>query len=497
MPATDGYRDGCPCDPCRNEDQRLADVRSGTGPAFEQALEACFVRGECRCSNCRPGVVARVIEAAGGVPSEPTEESEEREESPPCHICGEEAADCECRECSSCGAMFASEDACEACRRCPGCCGHVTCEGCDFRRDSDTICDECSTCSRCCCTCWYCEACGQTHGEDVGRCGDCERCDDECSCSTPSDEDREGENSSPSGSGRPTKVRLPDTPVFHKGTTFLRNPSRRFISVEIEVARSSESTRRHVDPHVAGWASTAVVDDGSLPDSGYEINTAPTSGDEFVERIEGLCDALSNADAIVTTACGLHVHVDARDLTYRALQRLVALYAHVEPALFNMVPSSRKNNRYCQRCGPDFLRRGIAASLDRAAQSAAGQSPKIAKAAVVKAVYEEDVEQPYGKERFEARKKYKYDDARYAALNLHSWFYRGTVELRLAAGTTNAEKIVCWSILVASMLDWAKKHKDADLTKLPSDPLEALLSVAPTVEVREWTRKRHAKFYRA
>ena len=456
--------------------------------------------GGCSCLYCRnepPRAEMAAAAAAAAMAADTAPESaEEGEENPPCGICAEEADDCECRECSLCDARFALEDACDSCQRCPGCCEHVTCEGCGGRRDSGTICDECSSCSRCC-TCWYCDTCGTQHNEDVGRCSDCERCEDECSCSTPSDEDRDGENSSPSGSGRPTKVRLPETPVFHKGTRFLRNPSRRFISVEIEVARSSEDTRRHVDPHVAGWASTAVVDDGSLPDSGYEINTAPTSGDEFVERIEGLCAALSTADAIVTTACGLHVHVDARDLTYRALQRLVALYAHVEPALFDMVPASRKNNRYCQRCGPDFLRRGIAASLDRAAQSAAGRSPKIAKAAVVKAVYEEDLGQTYGAERFEARKRYKYDDARYAALNLHSWFYRGTVELRLAAGTTNAEKIVCWSILIASLLDWAKTHKDADLLKLPSDPLEALLSVAPTVEVREWTRKRHAKFYRA
>ena len=79
-------------------------------------------------------------------------------------------------------------------------------------------------------------------------------------------------------------------------------------------------------------------------------------------------------------------------------------------------------------------------------------------------------------------------------MNLHSWFYRGTVEFRLAAGTTNATKIVNWAILCASLLDWAEKHTDEELAALPSDSLEALLAVAPTPDVREWVKARHALF---
>lgn len=292
------------------------------------------------------------------------------------------------------------------------------------------------------------------------------------------------------GAGRPTWVAPRVEPVFHKGGTFKINPIRRYIGVELEVARSDTSSRYQIDPVVAAWEGTAVVRDGSLADGGYEICTPPTSGDLFVQRIETLCEALGRSSAAVTTECGFHVHVDARDLTYRALQRLVALYSHVEPALFEMVPRSRRENRFCQRCGPRFLQRGIAAALDEAAT----KSPKRAKTALIKAVYEENIEDRYGEERFEARKGAKYDDARYAALNLHSWFYRGTIELRLAAGTTNATKVVNWAILFASLLDWAASNTDADLAKLPKDPLEALVSLAPTATVVAWTRKRHEKF---
>ena len=519
-PLTDYRSGGCGCFGCENETQRREDVRSGAGPAFEAALEAFFMAGECRCSNCRSYVVARVIDAAG-VGDAPAADApaadapahadapaadapaadaadllvdeDEEDEEPRCYCCGEQA-ECDCHACRNCGDRFRSSEACDRrdCGGCPDCCPHVTCDSCDVRRHGDSICSECSTCDSCC-SCWYCEGCEETHAEGVRQCPDCSCCTDRCDCASASREDSEGENSSPSGRGRPRFVRLGAEPTFHKGETFKRNPSRRFISVEIEVARSAEDTSRHVDPVVSRWEGTAVVEDGSLPDSGYEINTAPTSGDAFIERIEELSAALGRADAIVTTACGMHVHVDARDLSYRALQRAVALYARVEPALFDMVPASRKNNRYCQRCGPEFLQRGIAASLERAS----GKSPKQAKGVLVQAVYGENVDDVYGKERFESRSKYKYDDARYAALNLHSWFYRGTVEVRLAAGTTNAKKITCWAMIVASLLDWAKAHRDADVAALPENPLEALLSVIPTEEVREWARERHGMFRRA
>ena len=519
-PLTDYRSGGCGCFGCENETQRREDVRSGAGPAFEAALEAFFMAGECRCSNCRSYVVARVIDAAG-VGDAPAADApaadapahadapaadapaadaadllvdeDEEDEEPRCYCCGEQA-ECDCHACRNCGDRFRSSEACDRrdCGGCPDCCPHVTCDSCDVRRHGDSICSECSTCDSCC-SCWYCEGCEETHAEGVRQCPDCSCCTDRCDCASASREDSEGENSSPSGRGRPRFVRLGAEPTFHKGETFKRNPSRRFISVEIEVARSAEDTSRHVDPVVSRWEGTAVVEDGSLPDSGYEINTAPTSGDAFIERIEELSAALGRADAIVTTACGMHVHVDARDLSYRALQRAVALYARVEPALFDMVPASRKNNRYCQRCGPEFLQRGIAASLERAS----GKSPKQAKGVLVQAVYGENVDDVYGKERFESRSKYKYDDARYAALNLHSWFYRGTVEVRLAAGTTNAKKITCWAMIVASLLDWAKAHRDADVAALPENALEALLSVIPTEEVREWARERHGMFRRA
>ena len=288
----------------------------------------------------------------------------------------------------------------------------------------------------------------------------------------------------PRHGGRPSWVGADDDATFHKGDTFKGNPSRRFIAVEIEVAKSGYNSRQEIDPEIRGWAGAALVSDGSLPDGGYEINTAPTSGDLFVRKVESLCAALGRASASITKECGLHVHVDARRMTYRSMRRLVRLYEQVEEAMFAMVPASRKNNLYCRRVSGRYSR---SLSLSPA-------TPYRAKAEVVEAVYCVDVRDRYGKETFSRRSKSKYDDARYGAMNVHSWFYRGTVEFRLAAGTTNATKIVNWALLCASLLDWAEKHTDEELAALPSDSLEALLAVAPTREVREWVKARYAMF---
>jgi hypothetical protein len=285
----------------------------------------------------------------------------------------------------------------------------------------------------------------------------------------------------PRGRGhQPTWVRLLAAPIFLRGKRSPRNPSLRFISVEIEVAKSNDETRYQVDPAIRAWEGTAVVTDGSLPDgSGYEICTAPTSGDAFVERVEMLCAALTRAGAAVTEACGFHVHVDARELTFLAAQRLIRLYERVEEAMFLMVPPSRRQNTYCRRVRGSYSLKMSEYKGD-------------AKSKIIHATYGVDFKL-YPRD-FHSRSKQKYDGARYEAMNLHSWFLRGTVEFRLAAGTTNAEKIINWAALCAGLLDWAAAHKDEDLDALPAGSLATLLQVAPTPEIRAWVQRRYDKF---
>lgn len=223
---------------------------------------------------------------------------------------------------------------------------------------------------------------------------------------------------------------------FHTGESTILTPSQRYIAAEIEVdgmhghLTEIRSSFKDLNKVIKKW-NASVVRDGSLSGDGFEINTAPARGISFENQIQEICNSIS-ANAIITERCGLHIHVDARDLTYEDIKALIALYKSIERGLFLTQPKERRKSEYCLPCGDIYSKES---DLDYA-------------------VYSKE----HSKERIEEMKKNKYATARYFALNLHSWFYRGTVESRLHTGTVNAEEIIAWGSLLAMMLDAAKER---------------------------------------
>lgn len=353
---------------------------------------------------------------------------------PDCVTCGFNPDDCACRFCNRCDRV--SPQSCDTCNRCLDCC---LCHVCPVRGCGERVRNVCENCERCtdCCECYFCEGCNsQVTSLSCGECGTCNNCD--CSC--------ENDNE--------PNIRFfdpPRKPVFHsaKINEHKRNPSNRFIAVEIEVSEIEENER--IDDVVCQWRG-GIVKDGSLPDTGFEINTAPASGDVFVKEITEICDALSNSNAKVTSDCGLHVHVDARDLTYYGIRRLATIYSVIEGALFQACSPSRRMSRYCEPCG-DRYRHNIGKLTDFKRSEFRGD--------VVNSVY--------GTKDSKDRKHDKYDGARYSALNLHSWYYRGTVECRMFNGTVLADKIVPWGILWALIVDAANTLTDKEIESIISN----------------------------
>jgi hypothetical protein len=228
------------------------------------------------------------------------------------------------------------------------------------------------------------------------------------------------------------------------------NTSQRFIAAEIEVSRI-RAVRKEVEAVVLKWKGS-IVHDGSLPFGGFEINTAPAAGDLYVRQITDICKKLAKAKAEVTAQCGLHVHLDARDYNFYDIRRLVKVYAAIEPALFLMVPPSRRNSRYCARCADVY---------EEAIKD--GKVPH-------KEVKESIVLGTYGELDSTEHRRHKYPDdlrrARYNALNIHSWFYRGTIECRLLEGTVDPEEIINWGVLWAKVLDYSLHSGDDEVSKL-------------------------------
>lgn len=246
--------------------------------------------------------------------------------------------------------------------------------------------------------------------------------------------------------------------------------SSRYIAVELEIAgaRARESSEIPFIHEVVSHWGGQIVSDGSLPPTGFEINTAPAVGLAFAQQMKDLTDALANQKAWVNTQCGMHTHIDSSDLGYDGLRNVLILYSHVEQALFSLLPPSRRDNSYCRR-----LPREVTTILTKPRHEF--------KERINDYLYENKTNIRHGKrEKGNAR--------RYLAFNIHSWHYRGTIEFRMHHGTTNFKKIIGWTSLLARMMDKANSKDFQNL--LTMEPLQALFAIAP--DLNQYLRDRLA-----
>lgn len=324
---------------------------------------------------------------------------------------------------------------CSTCKKCPTCCQCVICNHCRKRVQPNSICPNCNMCGGSnCCHCKTCLSCRSQCGDDncniCGYCNTCCRCSDECRV--------------------PFYTSYNRKPKFYKPSLKQRNLNRtsRYIAAEIEVAGIG-GHGRPIYNAVKKWGG-AVVYDGSLLAGGFEINTAPAGGDYFVQQVRDYCQEIVAQGGFVTNRCGLHIHVDARDLSYYDLRRLVRVYAAIEPALFAMVPPERSKSRYCRPCGQSYV-----SAIEE------GRLPyEKVRSDVIVSVYNKESTQD-----LRTGKGYNVP-SRYNALNLHSWFYRGTIECRMYDGSIDPDTISKWGIFWAMLMDYVVKNNDEEVARV-------------------------------
>lgn len=276
-------------------------------------------------------------------------------------------------------------------------------------------------------SCWNCGLSFEKHS-----CNSCKFCKKCCFCT------------------RPKYFRSKLSFFFPTPSQKKLNKTARFVSAEIEVAgiKECKENKGFIENIVREWKGN-IVFDSTLPQGGFEINTAPAGGDLYVRQITEICDVLEKAEAKINEQCGLHVHIDARDYNYNDLHKLVKIYAAIEPTLFAMTPSNRHNSAYAIKCG-DKLEKAI--KNERSAHIELKQRVVSAIYGVADSIYRED------------KRGAGPGTGRYYALNLHSWFYRGTIECRLLDGTLDKKEIIDWGVLWANILDFALQTSDDELS---------------------------------
>lgn len=363
-----------------------------------------------------------------------------------------------------------NEFRCERCLRRRVNDSRLVCEGCNS--DASDVCNECDSC-------WTCAAHDTRHAFGVERCDNCSNCVEGCVCVTCANDACRRRHATAAGvcsvcrkcsarnpyDGDRTCCRCaapwefynpPNGPHFHHGK-FKKNKSERFLAAEIEfnhIGALPRDDKLKLMTVVKKWG-ISVVRDGSV--NACELNTAPANGDAFIDQLDEIGAALAAHTYTVDHNCGVHVHVDSRDLNFYDVRKLMYMYRWVEPALYGIVHPKRSTNSYCRPCSESYVH-----NLDKCAH------PKEAKKAFFKNVYGKDPGRDMNRKLL--RSQGKGNGTRYNALNMHSWVFRGTIENRMHHGTGKTEVIKNWAMVNGALINYINAKSEGVIRALCPGP---------------------------
>ena len=249
-----------------------------------------------------------------------------------------------------------------------------------------------------------------------------------------------------------------------EGDAFVLNKFERAVGVEIETIGN------HSD-FISLLPDFRVTSDGSISDTGddegFEFISKPMRGDHLFFEIDNICSHLIDNSFWINRTCGLHIHIDARDLFYEELKGIALVARSFERVIFSMMPKSRNSTNWCK---PMQMNKDAIKRIDS----------------------NEDFIEKYYDSCGQYPSMDKYNDARYHGLNLHARVYLGTIEFRYHSGTNNPTKIknwitICQSIVqkgieLGKVMDEAPEDWDSKTNKLMN---EGELGLTDFIEILE------------
>lgn len=196
--------------------------------------------------------------------------------------------------------------------------------------------------------------------------------------------------------------------------------------------------RSYYDDSGTGWK---ITDDGSIVgDYSVELVSPILSGIDGLKEVAKVVQLLADAGAKVNKSCGLHVHVDANDLSAKVLFNVYRRYALHEIQIDTWMVKSRRanNNDYCL---------STLNILDRTAVETENLSPQEAAEMM--------------EERYSASGHYF--GGRYNKVNLCAYLRHGTIEFRHHGGTVNVEKVLSWIMFCVNFVETSKNSDSANV----------------------------------
>ena len=159
------------------------------------------------------------------------------------------------------------------------------------------------------------------------------------------------------------------------------------------------------------------------------------------------------AGAKANSSCGIHVHVDASNHNRQSLKNLIGIMYSKEDILFKALQVNEdRAEQWCQKVREPMLRQARTLSSDETSDLTQLED-----------IWYEGFENN-GRDRHD-----HYNRSRYYALNLHSVFYRGTVEWRCFNSTLHAGKVAAYVNLCLAISAQAIAQRSTVMRKTHSD----------------------------
>ena len=188
----------------------------------------------------------------------------------------------------------------------------------------------------------------------------------------------------------------------------------------------------------------------STGDDTYKVEmNSPKLEYSEMGKLQEVVRALRHAGAVVNSSCGMHVHVDASKHTPQSLKNALSIMYSKEDILFKALQvNESRASRWCQKVREPMLKQARRLSSDETRDLT--QLENI--------WYEGD-----------NGSADHYNWTRYYALNLHSVFYRGTVEWRCFNSTLHAGKVAAYVNLCLAISAQAIAQRSTVMRKTHSD----------------------------
>lgn len=193
------------------------------------------------------------------------------------------------------------------------------------------------------------------------------------------------------------------------------------------------------------WDGARYLSTGNS-DYSVEMVTPKLDYDE-IPKLQEAVRAVRRAHAKVNGSCGLHCHVDASRFDNQSLKNLMSIMYSKEDLLFQalQVPESRVE-RWCQPVRENMLRQARRMTADAS------------RSRLERIWYEGNIGH-----------NQHYNWTRYFACNLHSFFYRGTVEYRLFNSTLHAGRVKAYVHLALGISSQALEQRGSQMRKTQTD----------------------------